>query len=145
MELYLYTSPESDDQPIEMRTASALPIVLWDRVSPDEAHAQTENALKLARVLGIADLEDGPLVAAAALALYGIAFMGQYSSSLDIRRSQFRTQANAGKSGIDGDQGGHIIGHRFMDDQGTKNLFPQNANLNKSAFKTMEKRMGGLD
>ena len=75
VELYLYTSPELDALPIEVRTASALPIVLWDRVSPDEAHAQTEYALKLARGLGIAELEDGPMVAAAALALYGIAFM----------------------------------------------------------------------
>jgi hypothetical protein len=36
------------------------------------------------------------------------------------------------------DDGGHIIGHRFMSDQGPKNLFPQDANLNRSAYKKME-------
>nr|WP_283777892.1 DNA/RNA non-specific endonuclease [Sansalvadorimonas sp. 2012CJ34-2] len=36
------------------------------------------------------------------------------------------------------DDGGHIVGHRFMSDQGEKNLFPQNSNLNRSAYKKME-------
>jgi hypothetical protein len=36
------------------------------------------------------------------------------------------------------DDGGHLVGHRFMSDQGEKNLFPQNANLNRSAYKKME-------
>ena len=36
------------------------------------------------------------------------------------------------------DDGGHLVGHRFMSDQGAKNLFPQNANLNRSAYKKME-------
>ena len=49
-----------------------------------------------------------------------------------------KTQKSVGKSGTDGDEGGHLIGHRFMDDQGAKNLIPQNANLNKSAYKKME-------
>ncbi len=49
-----------------------------------------------------------------------------------------RAQGLAGKLGIAGDEGGHLLGHRFMDDQGVKNLFPQNANFNRSAYKTME-------
>ncbi len=36
------------------------------------------------------------------------------------------------------DEGGHLIGHRFMSDQGEKILFPQNMNFNRSAYKTME-------
>jgi hypothetical protein len=47
-------------------------------------------------------------------------------------------QLLAGKSGVAGDQGGHAIAHRFMQDQGSKNLFPQDANLNTSAFKKVE-------
>lgn len=45
----------------------------------------------------------------------------------------------AGKSGgrID-DDGGHMIAHRFMLDQGEKNMFPQNANFNRGAYKTLE-------
>ncbi|QTD56125.1 DNA/RNA non-specific endonuclease [Parasphingorhabdus cellanae] len=39
------------------------------------------------------------------------------------------------------DQGGHVIGHRFVKDQGLKNLFPQNANLNNSGFKKVENEM----
>lgn len=48
-------------------------------------------------------------------------------------------QANVGgESRLDDDQGGHMVGHRFMSDQGLKNLFPQNANLNMSSYKRME-------
>lgn len=34
--------------------------------------------------------------------------------------------------------GGHIIGHRFVKDQGAINMFPQNTQFNNGAFKTME-------
>lgn len=40
--------------------------------------------------------------------------------------------------GVAGDQGGHLIAHRFVLDQGGSNLFPQEANFNMSAFKTLE-------
>ncbi len=43
-----------------------------------------------------------------------------------------------GQAGIEGDQGGHIVAHRFMPDQGDINLFPQNANFNTSAYKRFE-------
>lgn len=57
-----------------------------------------------------------------------------------LRRSttEIQAQANAAASGILGDQGGHGIAHRFMGDQGSKNLFPQEGNFNMSAFKTIE-------
>lgn len=47
-------------------------------------------------------------------------------------------QSQTGKSGNEGDQGGHIIGHRFMPDQGVKNMFPQAGQFNNSAYRTME-------
>ena len=40
--------------------------------------------------------------------------------------------------GIDGDDAGHVIGHRFLGDQGTRNMFPQQFNFNRGAYKTME-------
>lgn len=40
--------------------------------------------------------------------------------------------------GLADDDAGHIIGHRFLSDQGTRNMFPQNFNFNRSAYKTME-------
>lgn len=40
--------------------------------------------------------------------------------------------------GIEGDHAGHMIGHRFTGDQGTKNLFPQHGNFNLSAYKKIE-------
>jgi hypothetical protein len=49
-----------------------------------------------------------------------------------------KAQSQTGKSGNDGDQGGHIIGHRFMPDQGVKNMFPQAGQFNNSAYRTME-------
>ena len=45
----------------------------------------------------------------------------------------------AGK--LDSDQAGHVVGHRFGLDQGGKNLFPQDANLNNSAYKKFENEL----
>lgn len=45
--------------------------------------------------------------------------------------------------GIADDDAGHIIGHRFMPDQGTVNMFPQNLNFNRGAYKTMENEWAG--
>ncbi len=39
------------------------------------------------------------------------------------------------------DHAGHIIGHRFVQDQGLQNLFPQNAKLNTGAYKTLENEL----
>lgn len=36
------------------------------------------------------------------------------------------------------DDAGHVIGHRFLGDQGTRNMFPQNFNFNRSAYKKLE-------
>jgi hypothetical protein len=49
-----------------------------------------------------------------------------------------RAQSATGRAGNEGDQGGHIIGHRFMPDQGTVNMFPQAGQFNNSAYRTME-------
>jgi len=49
-----------------------------------------------------------------------------------------RAQRETGHAGNPGDQGGHIIGHRFMPDQGTVNMFPQAGQFNNSAYRTME-------
>jgi len=40
--------------------------------------------------------------------------------------------------GLADDDAGHVIGHWFMGDQGPGNMFPQNFNFNRSAYKTME-------
>lgn len=40
--------------------------------------------------------------------------------------------------GKDDDDAGHVIGHRFLGDQGERNMFPQNFNFNRSAYKTLE-------
>lgn len=52
--------------------------------------------------------------------------------------AEIRTQGTVGRSGLPGDEGGHALGHRFMGDQGRRNMFPQQGNFNKSAFKTLE-------
>jgi hypothetical protein len=56
------------------------------------------------------------------------------------KRSSSETQAQAtvAATGKSGDHGGHIVGHRFMLDQGDINMFPQNGNFNMSAFKKIE-------
>lgn len=52
--------------------------------------------------------------------------------------SEVTAQTNAAKAGQTGDQGGHVVGHRFVLNQGAKNLFPQEGNFNMGAFKTLE-------
>ena len=52
--------------------------------------------------------------------------------------SEVKDQATAAARGTTDDVGGHMIGHRFAQDQGIKNMFPQNANFNNSAFRKVE-------
>jgi hypothetical protein len=49
-----------------------------------------------------------------------------------------RAQRETGHAGNPGDQGGHIIGHRFMPDQGSVNMFPQAGEFNNGAYRLME-------
>ena len=49
-----------------------------------------------------------------------------------------KDQATAAARGTTDDVDGHLIGHRFAQDQGIKNMFPQNANFNNGAFKKIE-------
>ena len=51
---------------------------------------------------------------------------------------ELSAQDRVRERGLDDDDAGHIIGHRFMPDQGERNMFPQNFNFNRSAYKTME-------
>jgi len=56
------------------------------------------------------------------------------------KRSSAETtaQGQAAAAGITDDVGGHIIGHRFVKDQGGVNMFPQNVQFNNSAYKKLE-------
>lgn len=59
-------------------------------------------------------------------------------SELDRSDAETAAQRTAADRGVEGDQGGHLLGHRFVTDQGLKNLFPQNGNFNMGAYKTLE-------
>jgi DNA/RNA non-specific endonuclease len=50
-------------------------------------------------------------------------------------------KAAAGR-GVDGDQGGHMFAHRFVKDQGSVNLVPQNGDLNNRVWGRMEQEWG---
>lgn len=76
------------------------------------------------------DASGSPISAEGSLAQY---YRGAARSSAEVT-----AQGEAGAAGIAADQGGHLVGHRFVLDQGGKNLFPQNGNFNTSAFKTLE-------
>jgi DNA/RNA non-specific endonuclease len=61
-----------------------------------------------------------------------------------LKRSSAEVKAQGevgGAARLATDEGGHIIGHRFVKDQGIGNMFPQNANLNKGAFKKVENEL----
>ena len=52
--------------------------------------------------------------------------------------AEVAAQGAAGKAGKSGDVGGHIVGHRFVKDQGSVNMFPQEGYFNNSAYKKVE-------
>jgi DNA/RNA non-specific endonuclease len=56
------------------------------------------------------------------------------------KRSSAETtaQGQAAAAGAADDVGGHIVGHRFVKDQGEVNLFPQNVQFNNSAYRKLE-------
>jgi hypothetical protein len=62
----------------------------------------------------------------------------QYFSGADRASAEVRAQTAAAETGITGDQGGHLVGHRFVLDQGPINMFPQEANFNMGAFRILE-------
>ena len=64
--------------------------------------------------------------------------LSEVFDGIDRSSAETRAQGDSADRGIEGDQGGHVIGHRFVKDQGLKNLFPQNGNFNVSAYKTLE-------
>lgn len=64
--------------------------------------------------------------------------LSEVFEGIDRSNAETDAQREAADRGIEGDQGGHLIGHRFVKDQGLKNLFPQNGNFNVSAYKTLE-------
>ncbi len=64
--------------------------------------------------------------------------LSEVFDGIDRSSEETDAQREAADRGIEGDQGGHLIGHRFVKDQGLKNLFPQNGNFNVSAYKTLE-------
>ena len=64
--------------------------------------------------------------------------LSEVFEGIDRSSAETDAQRDAADRGIEGDQGGHLIGHRFVKDQGLKNLFPQNGNFNVSAYKTLE-------
>jgi DNA/RNA non-specific endonuclease len=49
-----------------------------------------------------------------------------------------RSSAETKAQGQADDVGGHIVGHRFVKDQGEVNLFPQNVQFNNSAYRKLE-------
>jgi hypothetical protein len=53
-------------------------------------------------------------------------------------REERAAQKEAASRGVDGDQGGHMFAHRFVRDQGSINLVPQNGDLNNVAWGHME-------
>ena len=61
------------------------------------------------------------------------------SGDLDLTKG-FRTplQTERGHMGLDGDEGGHLIGTRFNGPTDAFNLVPQDANLNRGEWKAME-------
>jgi hypothetical protein len=55
---------------------------------------------------------------------------------------EVEAQREAAARGVEGDQGGHMFAHRFVKDQGSINLVPQNGDLNNRVWGRMEQEWG---
>ena len=64
-------------------------------------------------------------------------------SATGLRRdaAEVRAQGDAADDGVSTDHGGHIVAHRFASNQGEINMFPQDAQFNNSAYKTLENEL----
>lgn len=89
-----------------------------------------ESTVGKNNVQWVTDSNGLPLESAGTLKEY---FKGAKRSPAEVK-----AQSAAGQRGLVDDHGGHLVGHRFVLDQGDKNLFPQNKHFNNSAFKTLE-------
>ena len=66
--------------------------------------------------------------------------INESATGLDRSSAEVRAQGEAADRGVSTDHGGHIIAHRFASDQGDINMFPQDAQFNNSAYKTVRER-----
>ncbi|MEM1431541.1 MAG: DUF4781 domain-containing protein [Pseudomonadota bacterium] len=66
------------------------------------------------------------------------ATLRKYHINAERSAEELAAQKTVGGQGHDTDDAGHSIGHRFGLDQGMDNLFPQDSNFNRGAYKKME-------
>jgi hypothetical protein len=70
------------------------------------------------------------------------ATLREFYTNAERSYEEVKMQGEVGSNGRTGDEGGHIIGHRFiLEEGGLDNLFPQDANLNRGAYKTLENEL----
>jgi hypothetical protein len=67
--------------------------------------------------------------------------INESASGLKRSPEELRAQAAAADAGVSGDHGGHIVGHRFISNQGGINMFPQAGQFNLSGYKTLENEL----
>src|SRR5690554_1996607 len=120
-----YNLEQAEFEPVNIKNTNEL--------SPTPRKTTTETDVKGENQVTWTLAEDGTPISAEAY--LGEDFGGTKRSNAELE-AQRKAGGDARIEGID--DGGHIVAHRFMGDQGAKNLFPQDANLNRSAYKRME-------
>ncbi|AZV76985.1 DUF4781 domain-containing protein [Parasedimentitalea marina] len=90
------------------------------------------------RVVGSGDNEMTFLVRGDGKTAETHATLRKYHVGAERSSQELSAQNRVGKQGHDTDEGGHMVGHRFGLDHGADNMFPQDANFNKGAYKAME-------
>lgn len=125
-----------DADPVGLRSEAPQPQSFFERVIPDHILDRASRNTRITEKIGdntvtwTVDSQGRPLRAEADLS--------EVFTHIDRSSAETDAQGEAADRGVEGDHGGHIIGHRFVTDQGLKNLFPQNGNFNVSAYKTLE-------
>lgn len=69
---------------------------------------------------------------------FGKSAEGELFLSDEVTRSAYNQRNVGGEYRRSDDDGGHLIGNRFGGSSDIENLFPQNSNLNRGAYKTLE-------
>jgi hypothetical protein len=130
----------ADIKPAEIKTADTTP----EAGQPSTASEDAGKAVADAKPLRTITRHEGRNTMQWNVDDEGRFVSGKASFSEDFAGHQPRGRAEraaqkaAARRGVEGDQGGHMFAHRFVRDQGSINLVPQNGNLNNVAWGHME-------
>ncbi|MBL4916423.1 DUF4781 domain-containing protein [Szabonella alba] len=103
--------------------------------------AYSGGAGRTMSIVGHGENEIGFVKDASGRTVEAVATLRRYHVNAERSPEELAAQRAVGDQGLTGDDAGHMIGHRFGLDRGLENLFPQDANFNRGAYKKLENEL----